>query len=121
MSSNPYIRPGLEATRSQIPDPGIEVEDWLDKLGDLLDGNSVQGRAHQAYDLLALCFKLKRVRPELVAKHGGDAGLKRGEAVVTEKGHNLAQLALTIPNPEAWLKEAQALAASYEDLIDPVQ
>lgn len=121
MSSNPYIRPGLEATRSQIPDPGIEVEDWLDKLGDLLDGKRPQGRAHQAYDLLALWAKLQRIEPNLLAKHGGEADLKRAKVFVDEKGRELAQLALTVPNTDAWLEEAQALAESYEDLIDPVQ
>jgi hypothetical protein len=110
----------LEATRSQIPDPDIEVDDWLDKLGDLLDERSLQGRAHQAYDLFALCAKLRRVRPALLAKLDGNAVLKRAEAAVAEKGHDLAQLALTVPNPGAWLQEAQTLVDSYEDLIDPV-
>jgi hypothetical protein len=121
MSSNPYIRRGLEATRLQIPDPEIEIDDWLDKLGDLLDERSLQRRVHQAYDLFALCAKLKRVRPTLLAKHDMNGVLKSAEAIVAEKGHDLVQQALTIPNPEAWLQDAPNLVDSYEDLIDPAQ
>src|ERR1019366_8722029 len=121
MSSNPYIRRGLEATRLHIPDPEIEIDDWLDKLGDLLDERSLQRRVHQAYDLFALCAKLKRVRPTLLAKHDMNGVLKSAEAIVAEKGHDLVQQALTIPNPEAWLQDAPNLVDSYEDLIDPSQ
>lgn len=104
-----------------MPDPVIEVDDWLERLCDMLDRRGPPGRAHQAYDLLALAAKLRRVRPELLAERGGGQDLARAEAAIGEKGRDLVRLALTIPNPEGWLEEARALAESYEDLIDPVR
>src|SRR5207247_470714 len=57
------------------------------------------------------------VRPNL------GAGKERADAlrVLSERGPDVAQLALTVPNPPAWREETVTLEACYERLIDPVE
>src|SRR5262249_40086186 len=119
--TNRYVRPDLSATREQVPDPRLPVEAWLDRLGDILDGVASGGSAFQAYGLLALGAKLRRVRPELLAELTDGGELRRAEGRLEESGRPLACLALTVPNPGAWLQEAKMLAASYRQVIDPSQ
>jgi hypothetical protein len=117
--TNRYVRFALAATRAQVPDPELLVEAWLDRLGDILDGTAAGGSACRAYDLLALWAKLRRVRPGLAAALAAGDELARADERLREAGKPLAQLALTVPNPGAWLQEAKMLAASYRQVIDP--
>lgn len=118
-SHNPYVRPGLAATRKQVVRPLLLVEVWLHRLEDLLEGRSDQDEAQDAYDLLALWLRLRRVRPELLGEADGDDVLAAVEHRVTSEASRLLPLALTVPAPDAWVLDANALEVSYEELLDP--
>src|SRR5947209_883474 len=109
MNANRYVRPGLSATRDRVPDAALEVGCWLDQLADILEGTDAQGPVDEAYDLLALWGKLRRVRPELLADPEAKGDLARLEGLVAERGPELAAQALAVPNPQGWLEEARAL------------
>ncbi len=115
MDRNPYINASLPATRDGVCDPAVEVESRLAKLADLLDGWSPDGPESLAYDLLATVAWLERARPDLLQSlDPGDlvgAARRRIEA----EGKVLAELALRVPDPDAWIEEAEALLASYEE------
>ncbi len=114
MSDNPYVNEHLTATQAGIPDPLVELDCWLSQLTDLL--TSQLDTTVQAYDILALWAKLRRVRPELVRQLGGVENLAESEALVSELGKDLATHALMLPDAEAWLDEATALQSAYEDV-----
>jgi hypothetical protein len=107
----------LAATGAGIPDPLIEVDDWLDRLRDLLDAGPET--AHEAYDLLALWGKLRRVRPEMLTQLQAADVLERADSLLSERGRELTTQALTIPNPSAWLEETAQLEAAYEEPAAP--
>jgi len=113
MNGSPYILPHLAATQAGIPDPLVEVDGWLSQLQDLLEAGVET--ADEAYDLLALWAKMRRVRPELIAQLGGADVPTRADALLADRGTQLAAQAMTIPNPQAWLEETQALASAYEE------
>ena len=117
----PYVRPSLTATRDGVPDPAIEVEAWLDDLETTLSSEGPDWSPHGAYDLLAGWARLKRARPDLVQNLEGENVLDEAQALLAGRGQELSQLALTVPDPEAWRDETAALDASYERLIDPVE
>jgi hypothetical protein len=117
MSESPYVRINLAATKAGAPNPALEVECWLDQLEDLLDARPET--AEQAYDVLALTGKLRRVRPELIAEREGTGQLSRADTLLAQLGPQLATVALEIPNPDGWFEEAQTLEVSYEELIEP--
>ena len=114
MNDSPYIFPELTATRDRVPDPLVEVERWLSQLQDLLD--SGPETAGEAYDLLALWAKLRRVRPELIEQLGGLEASAQAAAVFTARGTDLASQALTLHHPPKWLEEAQMLEQAFERL-----
>ncbi len=120
MDRNPYIRPGLTATRQGIPDPAVEMECWLDRLEEVLASASPEPGALDSYDLLALWGRLQRVRPDLLAQAGGERETVAVAETVARQGKDLARLALTVPNPAAWLEEARTLERAYEEASDPV-
>ncbi len=113
MNGSPYILPQLAATRAGIPDPLVAVDAWLTQLQDLLEAGVET--ADEAYDLLAAWAKMRRVRPELTAQPGAAGALARGDTLLAARGAHLATEALTIPNPQAWLEETQALVDAYEE------
>jgi len=122
--SGPYIRDDLTATRDGIPDPIVEIECWLDRLEDVLDdvGNQVTADVpapQEAYDMLALWAKLSRARPELIERCGGTEEFDRVGAILEIEGHTIAERALTVLNPPAWLDAARAFDVSLDDLLDP--
>lgn len=122
--SGPYIRDDLTATRDGVPDPIVEIECWLDRLEDVLDdvGNQVTADVpapQEAYDVLALWAKLSRVRPELIERCGGTEEFDRVSAILETDGRTIAERALTVLNPPAWLEAARAFDASLDDLLDP--
>jgi hypothetical protein len=113
MNESPYIFSRLAATRGCIPDPLVEIDGWLSQLQDLLEpGPEV---ADEAYDLLALWAKMRRVRPELTAQLGGADALARADVLLTDRGARLAAEALTIPNPQGWINDTQCLAKAYDE------
>ena len=112
MNDSPYIFPELTATRDCVPDPLVEVDSWLSQLQDLLDTGPET--ADEAYDLLALWAKLRRVRPELIEQLGGLEASAQAAAMLTARGTELASQALTIPNPPMWLEETQTLEQAFE-------
>ncbi len=114
MNDSPYIFPELTATRGGIPDPLVEVDSWLSRLQDVLDTGPET--ADEAYDLLALWAKLRRVRPELIEQLGGRQAWEQATALLTAGGTGWASRALTIPNPPQWLKEARTLKHAFEHL-----
>ena len=113
MNGSPYILPQLAATRAGIPDPLVAVDAWLTQLQDLLEAGVET--ADEAYDLLAAWAKMRRVRPELTAQLGAAGALARVDTLLAARGAHLATEALTIPNPQAWLEETQALVDAYEE------
>ena len=121
MREGPYVRPNLAATRDGVPDPAIEVEVWLDRLETILASEGPDWSAHGAYDLLAGWAKLKRARADLIHSLGAGKELADAQRVLSKRGPDLAQLALTVPNPPAWREETVTLEACYERLIDPVE
>ena len=121
MREGPYVRPNLAATRDGVPDPAIEVEVWLDRLETILASEGPDWSAHGAYDLLAGWAKLKRARADLIHSLGAGKELADAQRVLSERGPDVAQLALTVPNPPAWREETVTLEACYERLIDPVE
>ncbi len=114
MNDSPYIFPELTATRGGIPDPLVEVDSWLSQLQDLLDTGPET--ADEAYDLLALWAKLRRVRPELIEQLSGREVSAQATAVLTARGTEWASRALTIPNPPRWLEGTQALEQAFEQV-----
>jgi hypothetical protein len=96
------------------------VSDWLEDLRDLLEGIQSDEPEQEAYGLLALYGRLRRVRPELLAvdQEGLVAQL---EAEVHAHRNELIAEAICVPNPAAWLDLAQALADSYDDFMDPAE
>lgn len=120
MTNSRYIRMRLEATALQRVDPAGLVEDWLEDLRDLLEGVQSDEPQQEAYSLLAMYGRLRRVRPELLAvdREGLAARL---EAEIHAHRDDLIAEALGVPNPPAWLDLAQALADSYDDFMDPAE
>jgi hypothetical protein len=114
MNDSPYIFPELTATRGGIPDPLVEVDGWLSQLQDVLD--AAPETADDAYDLLALWAKLRRVRPELIEQLSGMQLLAQIDAILATRGSLLASQALTIPNPRMWLMAVQSLDQAFEDV-----
>lgn len=110
---NRFVRPNLQATRDGVVDPKSLVELWLDRLEDILrvvDGGGEVG-AQEAFDLLACVGKLERARPELVIEAGDEGEFARAKAILAEQGKELAKLAVSVLNPEAWLEDAKGLEA----------
>jgi hypothetical protein len=125
MEHSNYIRPSLAATRQRIPDPGLIVDLWVARAQDLLRetaGDVGSFTAIEALNLFALQGRLLRTRPEIVAACGGQELLATTQQLVLgPDGVCLAQRALAVPNPNAWLEQAQRLYDSYEeDETDPV-
>jgi hypothetical protein len=87
----------------------------------LLDGWSPNGPDQFAYDMLAALGWLERTDPGLLAKLDPDGLAAAGRAYIGAHGRELAERALAVPYPQAWLDEAEDLRASYENLIDPVE
>lgn len=112
MSGSPYVRPNLAATKAGIPDPGLEVDCWLDRLRDVLAGSPET--ALEWYDLLASWAKIRRCRQELVDRHQGAAEMEEAERVIQAAGPEGARDALTVPNVPAWLEETKELEAAFE-------
>lgn len=113
MNDSPYIFPELTATRNGTPDPAIEVDCWLSRLQEVLDTGPET--ADEAYDLLALWAKLRRVRPELLEELNARETLTRAEEVLGLRGADLASQALTIPNPHLWQIATNGLDQAFED------
>lgn len=119
MDHNPYVNANLPATRDGACDPALEVESRLAVLADLIDGWAPDGPSAYAYDLIATAAWLERVRPELVGSIDSDDLLTSARCRIQSEATNLAELALRIPNPDAWLNEAETLLDSYEQSIEP--
>ena len=114
MNESPYVFPSLTATCHGIPDPLVEVDDWLSHLQDVLDTGPET--ADEAFDLLALWAKLRRVRPELIEQLDGLDALSQVDVLLAEQGTHLAGQALTVPHPQGWLEETQALQQAFEEV-----
>jgi len=121
MNANRYLRDRLAATRNQVCDPSCVVESRLALLADLLDGWSPNGPDQFAYDMLAALGWLQRTDLRLLTKLDPDGLAAAGRAYAGAHGKELAERALAVPDPQAWLDEAKDLRASYEDLMEPVE
>jgi len=120
MTNTRYIRMRLEATALQRTDPAGLVADWLEDLRDLFEGVEAAAPEQEAYSLLAMYGRLRRVRPELLAVDQ-EGLVSRLEAEIRDHRDELIAEALNVPNPPAWLDLAQALADSYDDFMDPAE
>jgi hypothetical protein len=128
--ANPYVRATLTATRKGLPDPVLLVDLWLDRLleslADLAESlPAAQGPASgpaadpdEAYDIVALFGRLRRCAPEVVAATGRLPEWRRAAADVAGRLDDLLRGALLVPDPEGWLREAQALADDCDDDAD---
>ncbi len=124
MTTNRYFRENLAAAKNGALDPYCLVDCWLARLDDQRRETPEQPcdeTAHHMYHVLALWGRLQRARPALL--EGLDAGklLHWAETWVSRVGiEKSIELALSIPHTAAWREEAEGLADSYEELIDPV-
>lgn len=118
MDQNPYINASLPATREGVCDPAVEVESRLATLADILAGRPPNGDESLAYDLLATVAWLERVRPEILQSLDPDDLAGQARRRIEAEGKVLAELALGVPNPDAWIEEAETLLAFYEEEWD---
>ena len=93
--------------------PRFIVEQSLDRIEEITSGFSAASEAHQAYDLLAHHAKLLRVRPELLVELNAQQEVQAAEAVMREKGRHLAELAMTVPNATAWMRQAAEIGRAH--------
>jgi hypothetical protein len=123
MQASLYIRPTLRATRERIPDPGLLIDIWLDRLDDgcrrarpplLAQGRCSGDLDEDVYDFLSTWARLCRVRPELLTDSGREADWQALSAAVKERGAELAGRALVVPDPEGWLREAR----QFQEAVD---
>ncbi len=115
-SDGPFVYPNLTATKNGQCDPHIIVETWLNTIEEIVNGVYGKGEAHQAFDLLATFCKLRRVRPEILAELGADKEMEAAKTLIEKGGKDLVELALTVPNMAAWMKQAENLKKSFEDM-----
>ncbi|MHB1556525.1 MAG: hypothetical protein ACYC61_03475 [Isosphaeraceae bacterium] len=121
MDQNPYINASLPATREGVCDPAVEVESRLATLADILAGRPPNGDESLAYDLLATVAWLERVRPEILQSLDPDDLAGQARRRIEAEGEVLAERALGVPNPVAWIDEAETLRASYEEEWDSAE
>ena len=120
MTKSRFIRMRLEATALQRIDPAGLVGDWLEDLRDLFEGVQADEPQQEAYSLLAMHGRLRRVRPDLLSADQG--GLLAQLEQRLNAGHDdLIADAVCVPNPLSWLNLSQLLADSYDDFIDPAE
>jgi len=139
-----FVRSQLTATRDGIPEPKLEVEEWISSLDDLIEelvepcpacvsigdncggvsghrncgGMGINPDPQESYDLLALTAKLRRTKPELVVECEGTEILQRAETLLQKFGAELARQALSVLNPQAWLAAASEFANVVDELSE---
>jgi hypothetical protein len=119
MTANPYQRDSLTATRRKRLDVDGLLGLWVGAVADLLEDCSLKGEHHRAYGLLAGWNRLRRVRPELLARQDSIQTLEQADRKVAADGPKLVAPALQVPYLPTWIEEAEHLDHSYEELADP--
>ncbi len=115
----PYHRPDLTATRRGIPDPGVLVDVWLDRLLCLHEEGDPD-TPEDAYDLLAGRARLLRARPELITAvlKSSERCKQLEEKLRAKPSEALLRQALELPNPQGWLEEARRFHVALEASAD---
>ena len=101
-------------------DPRLELETWLERLQELLDQwASLEAAAmvpeQDAFDLITLLERLKRIRPKLLETVDVESVRKAAQLRLTDGTQSILERALEVPNSAQWLAQAEALEASYYD------
>jgi hypothetical protein len=117
---NPYVRPTLIATRAGLPDPDLLVDLWLDQLIEWLAdaGECSSPSTSDVYDIVALYGRLRRCDPEKLEQSGRPGEWKSAARVVEDRLGQWLLLALQVPDPDGWLREANLLADACDDGLD---
>lgn len=119
MATNPYERPGLGAFGEPAARRDALVEDWLRRLRDVTLADSVPATDAHRLDVLTHWARLRRTRPELLARPSTSSDLVRLDALAGEIPTTLVADRWSF-DAEQWLREAMRLAASFEDAL-PVE
>ncbi len=112
--NTPYLRPSLMATKHNIPDPGLLVDLWLDRLLELFQSDGPL-TAIDAYDQIALWGKLQRVRPELINETERTPEWAKANEDTRKAISKLLGQALEVPNFSEWLAEADEFSRAMEN------
>ena len=112
--TSPYVRSALTATRLSVPDPSLLVDLWMERF---LEGGEEADylTSARAYDILALLGRLERCRPYLLEATSRQDAYQRELSRLRARLVELTMLALGVPAPDGWLREAEALAAACDD------
>jgi len=112
-----FIRPDLRATKAGLVDVTGEVEAIIDRASGVLEGQLDDDPEQRDFELLAHWGMLRRIRPELISRiEGAGDIMAQLDRRVRETAADIVAAALSVLNPRAWLKQAQAL---YDRLEDP--
>jgi hypothetical protein len=117
MNPHPYVRPHLTASQNNVTDAALLVDLWVDQFLTLHDTRATES-PDGSYDFLALWARLLRTRPELLAATERLAELEPVRQVVPEQAADLLGRAVTLPNPEEWLREAAQFDEAFDSAID---
>lgn len=112
---NPYVRERLAATRRGVASAEVLVDLWAARLFGLLEEVDGAPTSTQAYEVIAGWARLLRCDPGTIEALGASA---RWESASGRVQANLAAwlpAALTVPEPEGWLREAAGLAEAWDD------
>jgi hypothetical protein len=112
---NPYVRDTLPATRTELTDPGLLIDLWLDRLLELIEGAGEPQGPGDVGDAVALFGRLKRCDPKRVAGTGRQALWEAAAEAVERRLAEWLPPALGVPDPDGWLREAAALADACDD------
>ena len=116
--TSPYVRIELESSDMSQQFVDDLVLDCLERLELTLAED--QRQPDVAYDLIAKTRRLERVRPEIITRLDPNGILKRASDRLSQGWRVLLDAALTVPQPEGWLRDAEEMAGTGQGLLDTV-